>query len=137
MYLEASLVNRLKSHCRSGSAVKRSQDLAFGSPLGSQPRKRGVPPRGQCGEAESGPGSGPSQAPAQRGGRKRRALLDILEKASPVNKAIGNSCVVHVFMRWPRNGLFCAWQRQVGSELLPKSLKSDPRSQGSSKPRIK
>ena len=74
----------LWSRCRSGSAVKRGQDLAFGSPLGSQPGRREVSlKRAMRDRQRSGSGSGakPGTSTARR--RKRRALLDILEKVSP------------------------------------------------------
>lgn len=105
-------VKCLWSRCRSGSAVKRSQDLAFGSPLGSQPGRREVLlKRAMRDRQRSGSGSGakPGTSTARR--RKRRALLDILEKASPPDPhRIGTSCGFPSLHAIADNGCFCAWQ---------------------------
>ena len=67
--------------CRSGSAVKRNQTLAFGSPLGSQ-RKGSSTPAGRAkrdGHKNSFGGKvGHSTAKRQ----KRKALMDILDRVS-------------------------------------------------------
>ena len=87
-------VKYLRYHFRSGSAVKRGQDMAFGSPLGSQHGRREVSlKRAMRDRQRSGSGSGakPGTSTARR--RKRRALLDILEKASPPDPhCMGDFC---------------------------------------------
>ena len=81
LYYHIWVLKAFLAFCRSGSAVKRSQTLAFGSPLGSQQKHRGTPVRrarrdGQ--RSSSGAKVGPSTAKRQ----KRKALLDILERVS-------------------------------------------------------
>ena len=116
-------VKCLGSVCRSGSAVKRSQDLAFGSPLGSQPKRREMPLKGAVRERQrSGSGSGakPGTSTARR--RKRRALLDILEKASPPDPhCIGSPATVQPSMRWPEMAVPAPGSVRLGPKSRPRA----------------
>ena len=126
----------LVDRCRSGSAVKRSQTLAFGSPLGSQHGRRRCCSRGRCGIGR-GAGLGGQARPQHRQAPKRKALLDILEKASPPDPhRISTSCGFPSLHAIADNGCFLRLAGHIGPQLLCKVLKSGPPSRGSSNFRI-
>ena len=81
--------------CRSGSAVKRSQTLAFGSPLGSQHKRRSSSGKsraaGEGRRSSFGAKPGPSTAKRQ----KRKALLDILERVGIMHISLHSRALSH------------------------------------------